>query len=161
MKKIITLMLSLLMVLALAACSSDKENSTGNNSEELSAFAKGLQEKADPRYNICTEADTTVVKQSGNYVFFFMYSAQELDVDDNNWGETYSKAFLDNVSLNDCEKIANEIINSSLEDMNLVGMEVSEGFLNGFSMEVTGFKSGYVFSPMIGAIPFIAYVFEI
>lgn len=40
-------------------------------------------------------------------------------------------------------------------------MEVEEGYLNGFTTEITGFKSGAMFAPMIGAIPFIGYVFEV
>lgn len=39
-------------------------------------------------------------------------------------------------------------------------MEVSEGFLNGFSAEVKGFSSGLTFGPYIGSIPFVGYVFE-
>ena len=41
-------------------------------------------------------------------------------------------------------------------------MEVEEGVLSGFdNYEVKGFKSGAVFMPMIGSIPFIGYVFEL
>ena len=32
--------------------------------------------------------------------------------------------------------------------------------MNGFDNEITGFNSGTLFSPMIGTIPFVAYVFE-
>ena len=38
---------------------------------------------------------------------------------------------------------------------------VEPGFLQGFSEEVDGFKSGVVFSPYIGTIPYIGYVFEV
>ena len=38
---------------------------------------------------------------------------------------------------------------------------VEPGFLQGFSEEVDGFKSGAVFSPYIGTIPYIGYVFEV
>ena len=41
-------------------------------------------------------------------------------------------------------------------------MEVEPGLLSGFdNYEVTGFKSGAVFQPMIGSIAFIGYVFEL
>lgn len=39
-------------------------------------------------------------------------------------------------------------------------MEVEEGFLNGFDEEISGFKSGVIFMPMIGSIPFVGYIFE-
>ncbi len=39
---------------------------------------------------------------------------------------------------------------------------VEEGLLTGFSnTEIKGFKSGVVFAPMIGTIPFVGYVFEL
>ncbi len=37
-------------------------------------------------------------------------------------------------------------------------MQVEEGWLNGFSDEITGFKDGYMFGPVIGSSPFIGYV---
>lgn len=43
------------------------------------AFADRLKENADPRWNICTEADETVIALSGDLVFFVMcpYSMEE------------------------------------------------------------------------------------
>ncbi len=41
-------------------------------------------------------------------------------------------------------------------------MEVEPGLLSGFdNTEITGFKSGAVFMPMIGSIAFVGYVFEL
>lgn len=41
-------------------------------------------------------------------------------------------------------------------------MPVEEGLLSGFdNAEITGFKNGVAFMPMIGSIPFIGYVFEL
>ena len=41
-------------------------------------------------------------------------------------------------------------------------MEVEEGFLSGFdNAEITGFKSGVTFAPMISTIPFLGYIFEL
>lgn len=40
-------------------------------------------------------------------------------------------------------------------------MEVEPGLLTGFdNAEITGFKAGAMFSPMIGTIPFVGYIFE-
>lgn len=38
--------------------------------------------------------------------------------------------------------------------------EISEGYLNGFNKDITGFSNGAVIAPFIGSIPFVAYVFE-
>lgn len=41
-------------------------------------------------------------------------------------------------------------------------MPVEEGLLAGFdNAEITGFKTGVMFAPMIGSIPFVGYVFEL
>ena len=38
--------------------------------------------------------------------------------------------------------------------------ECEEGYLNGFDEEISGFDSAVVFSPMIGSIPFVCYIFH-
>lgn len=41
-------------------------------------------------------------------------------------------------------------------------MEVEPGYLTGFdNAEITGFKEGAMFAPMIGTIPFVGYVFTL
>ncbi len=40
-------------------------------------------------------------------------------------------------------------------------LDVEEGFLAGFTSEITGFTSCTSFAPMIGSIPFVSYVFEL
>lgn len=40
-------------------------------------------------------------------------------------------------------------------------MPVEPGFLSGFSNEITGFKEAVMFSPMIGSIAFVGYIFEV
>ena len=40
-------------------------------------------------------------------------------------------------------------------------MPAEEGWLNGFDKEITGFTEGTMFSPMIGSIPFVGYVFRL
>jgi len=56
------------------------------------------------------------------------------------------------------ENVANALAQKA--DMDCVVTKVQEGYLNGFSDEVKGFSDGYCFSPMIGSIPFVGYVFE-
>lgn len=40
-------------------------------------------------------------------------------------------------------------------------MPVEEGYLAGFTMDITGFEEAVMFGPMIGTIPFVGYVFEL
>lgn len=42
-----------------------------------------------------------------------------------------------------------------------VSMAVEPGNLMGFTEPITGFSEGAVFAPMIGAIPFIGYIFQL
>ena len=43
---------------------------------DSSAFVQLLEENADPRWNICTEAEETVVDSTGDMVFFVMCPMQ-------------------------------------------------------------------------------------
>lgn len=63
----------------------------------------------------------------------------------------------DGTALEVAERI---ITNESIPFMGSA-MEVEPGFLTGFNnAEITGFKEGAMFSPMIGTIPFVGYIFE-
>lgn len=42
-----------------------------------------------------------------------------------------------------------------------VSAPVEEGFLMGFTADITGFEKAVMFGPAIGAIPFVGYVFEL
>lgn len=42
------------------------------DSADVKSFAENLKEKSDPAWNICTEADQTVIDYYGNTVFFLM-----------------------------------------------------------------------------------------
>ena len=60
------------------------------------------------------------------------------------------------------ESIANQLIANKIIPFMPAVMPVEEGGLNGFGdAEITGFKEGAMFGPMIGSIPFIGYVFEL
>ncbi len=51
-----------------------------------------------------------------------------------------------------CDEVADELLAGSVE--------VEPGYLNGFDDEIKGFDEGVMFSPMIGSIPFVGYVFK-
>lgn len=74
-------------------------------------------------------------------------------------GGKYLEAFK-NSNKTDADKLADELIDLDAAEIALVKMEVSEGYLDGFTSNITGFSKGVKFSPMIGSIPFVGYVFE-
>lgn len=60
------------------------------------------------------------------------------------------------------EELANALLQNPAIQFMGGAMPVEEGLLSGFdNAEIKGFKSGAVFMPMIGSIPFIGYVFEL
>jgi hypothetical protein len=45
---------------------------TLSDDADVESFVTLLSENADPNWNICTEADETVIESAGNKVFFVM-----------------------------------------------------------------------------------------
>lgn len=150
---------------------------------DVNAFIENLKSKSDPRWNICVEADYTQVGAYGNTVYFLMYPA-EMDeapaeggsdvteeaaviypeVAENTWGETLWESFEtimnDNPSSTAIDTAFALSMNETIPFMS-GSAEVVPGYLAGFSADITDFKSGAMFGPMMGSIAFIGYVFEL
>ena len=79
--------------------------------------------------------------------------------------ETPARKLLAEFNAADKELSALEIAEklSQLEWLPFSGasMPVEEGYLNGFTAEITGFGEGAMFAPVIGSIPFIGYIFKV
>lgn len=75
---------------------------------------------------------------------------------------TVFKNYINSGAVYACESVADELI-SHEEILPFAGavMDVEEGFLNGFTEEITGFEEGATFAPMIGSIPFVGYIFQV
>lgn len=58
------------------------------------------------------------------------------------------------------QDIIDKLSSEDFSGYNCGSIEVEEGFLDGFDDEIKGFKKGWKFSPMIGTIPFVNYIFE-
>ncbi len=83
----------------------------------------------------------------------------EEEIEVNSVGTAYQSVFAASDKATAAEAVE-ELLTVTAANTELVSMEVQEGYLNGFTGEVTGFSSGVMFSPMIGSIPFVGYVFE-
>lgn len=96
------------------------------------------------------------------FVCTFLAGCQSQSEGEKTIGEKLAASFLDEAKKDaGAENITNVLASSELlTELNMVSVEVEEGYLNGFDGEVKGFSKGYVFSPMIGSIPFVGYVFE-
>lgn len=99
-----------------------------------------------------TAADTTVAE-----------SAETAETTETAQADTIGSAYLNAFKSTDkttAADVAAELITVDAAGTELVTMDVNPGYLNGFDDEIKGFSKATMFSPMIGPIPFIGYVFE-
>ena len=60
------------------------------------------------------------------------------------------------------EDVAEEVCDNDILPFEPVIMPVEPGLLMGFdNAEITGFKSGITFAPMVSTMPFLGYIFEL
>lgn len=60
------------------------------------------------------------------------------------------------------EKVAKKIAENKVLEISVDVSEIKEGdYINGFQKEIKDFKKAYAIRPMIGTIPFVAYIFEV
>ena len=144
---------------------------------DVNAFISTLKTQSNPRWNICVTADYTQVGAYENKVYFLMYPADldnaqaeggdasviYPDVAENTWGETlwvaFEEAMIANPEMSVAEVANTVVMHESIQFMG-GAMEVVPGWLQGFTEEMSGFKSGASFGPMMGSIAFVGYVFE-
>ena len=149
---------------------------------DVTAFVANLASKADPRWNICVAADYTQVGAYGNTVYFLMYpsdmdnasgeqGAEEEaaiiwpDVAEGSWGEKLWEVFETTMTDNPSSTAVDAAFMLSMHEsipFMAGSAEVMPGLLTGFdNNEITEFKSGAMFGPMMGSIAFTGYVFEL
>ena len=61
----------------------------------------------------------------------------------------------------DVQAIADKLLTGGKLPFDGVSMEVEPGWLMGFTEDIEGFEKAVMFGPAIGAIPFVAYVFQL
>lgn len=151
---------------------------------DADAFIKNLQDKSNPRWNICVEADYVQAGAYENTVYFLMYPAfmdedlggepvekQPLevtiinpDVAENTWGETLWNSFVEIMDEDPYASAIDVAFALSLDGsiaFEAGAAEVLPGTLTGFNADITEFKNGGMFAPMMSSMAFIGYVFEL
>lgn len=61
----------------------------------------------------------------------------------------------------DVQALADALLQSGMLPFDGLSMEVEPGWLMGFTADIEGFEKAVMFGPAIGAIPFVAYVFQL
>lgn len=152
MKKILALILASLMLFAVAACDAVDEETT---TDEITTDEITTNEATTENEETTVETDAVVDS-----------NAIVPSVGEDTWGYAFWKVFSESVKANPeiaTGEIAYNILMS--EAGQALGfcenMEMPEGFLPGFSADITGFKSATVFTPAAAGYAFMGYVFEL
>lgn len=185
MKKITAMLLALLMVLSMAACAKDdaqtddsgKENetvtdtNTGNTSNDTTTDTEGEDVTAGDSAVLDPDADVLPEMGEGPAEGGMptVDTTPELGADTTPDGLTPAQslyATFEHMVTSDSSLTAFQIAEALSVDPIIpfmgVAMEVEPGFLSGFDAdEITGFKAGAAFMPMIGSIPFTGYIFQL
>lgn len=160
MKKVLTLMLVAVMAMSITACSKKPaETPDTTTTPEVTTV---------PEETTTAPEETTVATENSDVVTEEVTDAPEdttaPSATADTLGNTLYKDFLDKVKANpdmSVEELANQIIANPVIQFGPAVMPVEAGYLPGFTTEISGFKSGAMFAPMIGSIPFVGYVFEL
>ncbi len=137
MKKIIITLMVAMMTCSLVACDKKDAATTADTTNTVED----------------TTADTTEVVDD----------TQEAGSTAGTIGEVLGATFKEQLAADSslgAQALADALIKTQEGYTGFGSMPVEEGLLTGFSnTEIKGFKEGVMFSPMIGTIPFVGYVF--
>lgn len=189
MKKLLAIIMSLILVLSFAACSDNSDETKETNSKKPGTSAnvngdKDQSSDADTPLSSETIDDEKTPQNDGTSQSPQKPENNAQPKPENNGGQTgesnqapsqtedTTPKTVGNILLADFKakaassnalSLAESLVaNPVMADIMAGAMEVEPGFLTGFdNNEITGFKSGAVFMPMIGTIPFVGYVFEL
>lgn len=99
---------------------------------------------------------------------FFITGCKKKDVEDNKEesktvATTLIKTFESTIKKDkNLENVAKKIVEDEVIVPEMQTFEIAkDDYLAGFTTEIKGFKKAYGIAPMIGTIPFIAYIFEV
>lgn len=171
MKKLIALLLTLAMVFSLAACSNgdNAPDAEDNGTEVTLPDETGTQEPGSAPDEDTPEDDTHDGSEDEPPD---SDEPSEPDGDEGStpadsgltMGESLRAKFTELMESGETysmESLAQTLVESDAIEFSGAAMEVTEGYLAGFSEEISGFSEGYMFGPVIGSIPFVGYVFYI
>lgn len=139
MKKLIAILMALVLALSLVAC--------GSKAPAASSSSEAASEEVSSAETESTEPESQPQQDGSDETVATMLS-RDFDTLTEQGGMT-AVEMAENI-------IANEAI-----PFGPVAMEVEEGYLPGFTEDITGFEEGATFAPMIGSIPFVGYVFRL
>lgn len=189
MKKILSMLLVLSMIFALVSCGGEDERAEETTTEKVEVSKNDSDKKEDSKKNESNKKEEGVSMpdeeneevgesdsdngsnpseenrpqnpQQSQQTQRPQEPQQPQEDADKSVAYILADAFKANAG-SDCITIANTLVSNPVIKFMGGAMEVEEGYLTGFdNTEIKGFKSGAMFAPMIGTIPFVGYVFEL
>lgn len=172
MKKIIALILALTVVMSFAACGNKTQVENPETDNVIENVVDKVEDEVVPEKNEETDAPVKEEKPEVKPVEKPAEKPVEKPAEKpvekpeekpvaSTMGQTLLADFKARANKGTVLEIAEGILTNSVIQFMGGAMPVEEGYLAGFDSEITGFKSGATFAPMIGSIAFVGYVFEL
>lgn len=183
MKKAILMMIAAAMLCGtMTACSSKKtEDSVPEMTETTQAKDSGTEAESEAGTEADTQADTDAAPEADTEADVPAGEGEASADSESSGGESSAEGdapavtgdTLGQTLLADfeakaadgelsCQILADELMKNPAILFGPATMPVEPGLLSGFgNAEITGFKEGTMFAPMIGSIAFIGYIFEL
>lgn len=179
MKRIIAIILASMMLLALVACnptiSEETTTDAPANNEETTTEAGNNNETTEGGNNETTEGGNNETTEGGNNETTEDTDEEDIvvggdivvpNVPEEAWGyafwEIFAESIQGNSDITTDEIVYNFMMNEAGQALGFCdNMNMPEGYLPGFSADITGFKSATVFTPMASGFAFMGYVFEL
>lgn len=173
MKKIIAFSLALTLLGAFTSCGKEEE-SLSSDSSVASESSEAQTEPEEPTEE--PESQTEPDDPSGDFSGILVGTVpsggeggsgsdeSKAPIGDDSPAKVLHAQFVDIVSDGNSHttaEIAEALAANEMLPFNTATLEMSEGWINGFTEEISGFKSATFFGPMIGTIPFVGYIFEL
>lgn len=151
MKKIITTLLVAAMLLSMAACGNNTNvNETATDSASTETVGTEMSTEITGTESVSTES---VPAEDGSF-----------DLGDHTVGSYLLSEFQSLMSENpamSAQEIADALCASpAISLIGPVTMAMEEGYLPGFTTDITGFEECITFGPAISSQPFVGYVFD-
>lgn len=163
MKKVFVMIMAAAMMMSMAACTAEKD---ANDATPPTEAVTEAPTEAPTEAEVETEAPTEEEVMEEPPV-------EDENTDADNGGAAAVDDTLGEILLADfteraanetatAQEIADGLMTNPAILFGPVTMPVEQGMLTGFgNAEITGFKEGVTFAPMIGSIAFVGYVFDL
>ena len=145
MKKLICILLTAVLIFSLSACKKD----TGDTAETTAAST----EHTEAPETTAAETESSASQESSSASATDSVTVGQTLLTD------FEKQMTEGAGKG-AQAIADALITNPIIPFAGASMAVEPGLLTGFgNAEITGFQEGVMFSPMIGTIPFVGYIF--